>query len=484
MNQSIDISAENKTAAKLVLRNHPEDSGTQGIQTQDSQKGAMGFMLIRALIRLLLLVFYRRIEVVGAERIPLTGPLIVAANHHNSVVDAMILLAVAPRRLRTLAKAQLFAHPLIGPFLRMLGALPVNRRQEAGDDPSKNDALFEATTATLRQGGAILIFPEGRTQPEPVLLELRTGAARMLLAAQGDPTLPLAVTLLPVGLVFEKPGIFREGRAIVVVGEPMSTEAASSEEAARVLTDRLATSLRSLIVEAPDREILRLITLVESLAPSAPADPLERMNRLKSTLVSYHWLAEHAPMPLAAFGDKLIAFARAMDEAGLPFGELPRVYSARTVLSFTFREMLTLLLGAPLAICGMMLHALPYGLTDATVRRIPHTDEEDATDKIAVGLVFFPLAWAAEAWLAHLMGGFPALAGLLILLLPAGFFALSWRERLQHVGQEASAFLRVLRNRDLPRQWMAMRQNLIAELEALARLLPSPETQGTTGVQR
>src|SRR5262245_8207228 len=70
-------------------------------------KDPFGFRLVRGVIRLLVAIFYRRIEVVGAERIPATGGLIVAANHHNSIVDAMILLAVMPRHLRALGKAQL-----------------------------------------------------------------------------------------------------------------------------------------------------------------------------------------------------------------------------------------------------------------------------------------------------------------------------------------------------------------------------------------
>jgi glycerol-3-phosphate O-acyltransferase / dihydroxyacetone phosphate acyltransferase len=115
----------------------------------------VGYGLVRSLVRLLLALFYRRIDVAGAERIPATGPLIVAANHHNSLVDAMLVLAVVPRRLRTLAKAPLFRHPLIGPFLRLVGALPVHRRQEAGNDPARNAELFAATTATLRAGGAM-----------------------------------------------------------------------------------------------------------------------------------------------------------------------------------------------------------------------------------------------------------------------------------------------------------------------------------------
>jgi 1-acyl-sn-glycerol-3-phosphate acyltransferase len=52
-----------------------------------------GYSLVRALTRLLLRLFYARIEVVGAENVPATGPLIVAANHHNSIVDAMLLMA-------------------------------------------------------------------------------------------------------------------------------------------------------------------------------------------------------------------------------------------------------------------------------------------------------------------------------------------------------------------------------------------------------
>jgi len=93
---------------------------------------AMGYRLVRGFIRLLLRLFYRRVNVVGAARIPAAGPLIIAANHHNSLVDPMLIMGTFPRRITVLAKAPLFRHPLIGPFLRTVGALPVNRRAEAG----------------------------------------------------------------------------------------------------------------------------------------------------------------------------------------------------------------------------------------------------------------------------------------------------------------------------------------------------------------
>src|SRR5262245_51563522 len=78
-------------------------------------RGSLAYRGVRGLIRLLLWLFYRRIDVVGRERIPETGAVIVAANHHNALVDAMLIMATIPRPITALAKAPLFRHPLIGP---------------------------------------------------------------------------------------------------------------------------------------------------------------------------------------------------------------------------------------------------------------------------------------------------------------------------------------------------------------------------------
>lgn len=75
---------------------------------------AMAYGLVRGVIRVLLWLFYRRVDVIGGERIPTRGPLIVAPNHHNSIVDAMLILGTFPRRIIPLAKAPLFRHPMIG----------------------------------------------------------------------------------------------------------------------------------------------------------------------------------------------------------------------------------------------------------------------------------------------------------------------------------------------------------------------------------
>ena len=92
---------------------------------------------MRALARALVRLFYHRVDVVGIERVPTAGPLVIVANHRNALVDPLILIATLPRTLRPMAKAPLFRHPILAPFLRLAGALPVHRRQDPGSDPAR-----------------------------------------------------------------------------------------------------------------------------------------------------------------------------------------------------------------------------------------------------------------------------------------------------------------------------------------------------------
>ena len=408
----------------------------------------LGYRAVTALSRFLLRLFYPRLEMIGAEAIPRRGPLIVAANHHNSLVDAMMLVALVPRWLRTLANAPLFRHPLIGPFLKAMGGLPVHRRQEAGNDPSRNQALFDATTAALRKGGAIMLFPEGRTQPEPVLLELRTGAARMLLEAHAKGPLDLPVALLPVGLVFRDPGTFREGEALVLVGEPVDTTEALSlapaqpEEAARRLTEKLADALREVIVEAGDRETLSLLRLAQDIWADGAArralPPVEGIAWLKNALAAFRSLEGVRPAEASRLRDALAECARSLEEARLSVSDLsrgPGLSSPSTLVA--------LALSAPLALLGLLAHIVPYKLTGRAVARILKDEEEEATDKIAAGFVFFLLAWATEAAVAYRLAGPGAAVTLLAAVIPLGLITIWWLEtanRLAHDRRVRRAF--------------------------------------------
>jgi glycerol-3-phosphate O-acyltransferase / dihydroxyacetone phosphate acyltransferase len=440
---------------------------------------AMGYDLVRGVIRLLLRLFYRRVDVAGAERIPARGPLIVAANHHNSIVDAMLIIGTFPRRITPLANAPLFRHPIMGPFLKLVGAVPVNRRAEAGDDARKNEAMFAAVIAALRAGGAILIFPEGRTTPRPTLLPLRTGAARILLATEAAGG--ARVTLLPVGLVFERPGTFRAASALVSIGAPvaaadcLAAAATEPEASTRRLTQRLAEAIGLQILEAEDQHTLDLVGALERTWREARGGPTTvgpeaSLAWRQAVMQAARALSGRAPERVAEFRHRLEDYRGRLREAGLADSELGRPYTAGVVARWIVTNSLALLITLPLALWGILSHALPYALTARAVPLIGATAEEEATDKMAAGLILYPVCWIAEAWLVRRVAGGMWLVVFLVLLAPSGLIALAWRQRLERAARQARAFVRFVVDRKLHADLVAERRALVDEVAALADL--------------
>ncbi|MEU4970309.1 MULTISPECIES: lysophospholipid acyltransferase family protein [Streptomyces] len=123
-----------------------------------------------------------RPRVLGAWRVPATGPVILAGNHaHN--VDGPMLMGTAPRPVHFLIKKEAFIGPL-DPFLRGIGQLKVDR--SAADRGAVTDAL-----AVLQAGGVLGIFPEG-TRGQGDFAALRGGLAYFALRS-GAPVVPVAV---------------------------------------------------------------------------------------------------------------------------------------------------------------------------------------------------------------------------------------------------------------------------------------------------
>ncbi|MEV4976591.1 lysophospholipid acyltransferase family protein [Streptomyces scopuliridis] len=121
-------------------------------------------------------------RVLGAWRVPASGPVILAVNHaHN--IDGPMLMGTAPRPVHFLIKKEAFIGPL-DPFLRAIGQLKVDRT--VADRAAITDAL-----GVLRDGGVLGIFPEG-TRGEGDFASLRAGLAYFAVRS-GAPIVPVAV---------------------------------------------------------------------------------------------------------------------------------------------------------------------------------------------------------------------------------------------------------------------------------------------------
>ena len=134
------------------------------------------------------LLFRTRIE--GAERVPATGPAIVAANHVSGMDGVALALATgqhARRMTRFLVAAEFFDKLWFGWALRLYRQIPLRRGQS--DRPAIEEAF-----ATIRGGALAGIFPEGTVNPDPGagVQRGRRGVARIALAT-GAPVVPVGV---------------------------------------------------------------------------------------------------------------------------------------------------------------------------------------------------------------------------------------------------------------------------------------------------
>ena len=186
-------------------------------RTGDPAKSSLGYRWTRGLARLLLRMEYRHVETSGVERVPATGPVLLVANHHNSLVDSMAILAVSPRAAGPMAKAPLWKMKVLRLFLEAVEAVPVFRPQDAAENDGRgaraNLETFAECIRRLQAGRSIVLFPEGMSRPSSKLLPLRTGAARIALDAETP------VSVVPIGLLHEPPGK-RRGTLLVRFGAP------------------------------------------------------------------------------------------------------------------------------------------------------------------------------------------------------------------------------------------------------------------------
>jgi 1-acyl-sn-glycerol-3-phosphate acyltransferase len=139
-----------------------------------------------ALARTMFRVLDLRLSVEGAEHVPGDGGAVLASNH-VSYLDFIFCgfgARAAGRRVRFLAKQEIFAHRIGGPLMRGMHHIPVDRDSGVGS--------YRAALAALRDGELIGVFPEATISQSFTVKEIKGGAARMA-ASAGVPLIPMAL---------------------------------------------------------------------------------------------------------------------------------------------------------------------------------------------------------------------------------------------------------------------------------------------------
>lgn len=436
--------------------------------------------LVRGLAKAVCWIFYR-IDCIGD--VPPAGAAILLPNHPNALLDPAVVWATAGRDIRFLAKSTLFA----GAFRAVLkgaGAIPVYRKLDQGVDTSRNAETFAAVSAALAAGDALCIFPEGISHSSGRLEPLRTGAARMALAAERDGT---SVQLIPVGLNFDRKAVFRS-RATVVFGRPFSagdllpSDDSAYPEAVRALTARVAEHMRLLLVEADPQADAALVDRVDRLYAAArtrPADPAERLLRRRTIAAGMERLRQADAGKYDAILLRLRRYDQRLRRFGLRDRHLDWQISAADAWVFALRELTFGIVLVPLCVVGFVFFFVPYKLTAVIAKAVARDRDVIATAQVFTGAAVYG-AWlmAIGAALWFTAGATVALVAVLLLpvLAVAALFAI---ERESAVLDAVRAWWLLQRaHRDTRERLKRRRSELADVLDEVNRWLEATATQG------
>ena len=370
------------------------------------------YRVLRALVRGLVRLFFRRVDVEGRWRVPLDRGGLLVAWHPNGIIDPAVILASFPAQVVFGARDGLLRWPVVGAVMRGLGTVPIFRSQDqaALSDAERRaaNARSLAALADAVAGGAYsALFPEGVSHDRPGPVEIRHGAARLwALAAEARADGP-PPALVPVGLHYQAKSVFRSD-VLVRYGVPIDTADAPD---AHALTARIADAIEAMSHGVDDwtehRLLLRAYEVVRAERAARRGDRSGSDPDLSEQVAGVGALWEAArrlgadrPGQVAALQARLEAFDQDLRGLGLDASDLdvpPRIGSPGRVLAVGAAVVLSAVLAPPLILWGLVVNAVPYWALKPLARRFASAEKDEATIKLMGGFVLFPLAWTGAS---------------------------------------------------------------------------------------
>ena len=354
----------------------------------------------------------------------------------------MVLRVATGVPARFLAKGTLFKNPVSRLAMEAFGSIPIHRAHESGGraaDASRNDESFARCRAELAAGGALALFPEGVSHSDSQLRPLKTGAARIALSAEAEHDGTLGVTLVPVGLYYERKTLFRSS-VLLVVGEPVAVApllgdyARDERQAVTTLTETIDARLDDVVLQAESRDLLAGIARVarwtsdrtSDRSDDAAQDLAAQHERARDLADAYARLRARDPARVEAIAGEVRAYTRVLRQLGVrdPWAlELAPLRPGALAAAFA-----KLIVAAPLAALGAVMGWIPYRLAGEVAKRVTRDDDVLGTTKLIAGTVFLALAWGLEATAAALAWGAGCAVPVFVAGVVTGYVALRFEE--------------------------------------------------------
>ena len=201
--------------------------------------------------------YFRKASFIGSERIPEKGPVVVIANHAASFLDAIVMGVMLKRSIHFYARGDIFKKKWVRFVLGKLHMIPIFSADLAKNDMHRNARSFDKGAEVLKNGGLLLIFPEGLSRLERNIMPLKKGVSRIILQTlESDES--TNVKVVPIGMHYSKHA-FRADLQLIV-GEVLDTTRFREEQkqngprAVNILTETLEEIFREVVLYVKQHE--------------------------------------------------------------------------------------------------------------------------------------------------------------------------------------------------------------------------------------
>ena len=180
-----------------------------------------GYNILKPIVDWNLKHSYRKVEVRGKENIPSDGAVIIAPNHCNTLMDALVILRAFSDETVFGARADMFNNPFIAKLMYFIRILPMVRQRDGLRNVLKNYETQEIIVDTLKNKVRFCMFPEGRHRPAHSLQILGKGTFRAALAANAEFGDKMPVYIVPAGIEYGDYFRYRS-TSLVTFGKPIN----------------------------------------------------------------------------------------------------------------------------------------------------------------------------------------------------------------------------------------------------------------------
>ena len=433
----------------------------------------MLYRLLKMIVGIGIRFYYKEVKILNRTSLSNNGPLIIIANHPNTLMDAMMIGYATKQPIYYMAKGTLFNSKFKLWLLRNLNMIPINRRGEGATNGVSNQDSFEACYRVLEEGKTLVIFPEGTSFLERHLRELKSGTARIALEVEKRNQGKLNLKVGPLGLNYLKAEKFRSS-VLINIGQQLEVldhlEAYIKDQGktAKKLTEKFRVNLERVLVNSYSKEQELLVDdlaeilsskYIKSEGKGVEAD----ISFLKEIRNKIEEIQLTTPYKIAEIQLLLQNIQWRLRKLDVRADFLDRRFRSIMFLRQILMSVFFLIVGMPIYVFGLWHNLIQFKLTDVLVPKITKDLEYYAPIAVLLGLIMYPLFYTLFYFIGTHYFEFPIYLKVIYLLsMPlSGLYAFSFSRYLDHISykwkyiflmiNDEKAMLELKQKRDLLR---------------------------------